>query len=363
MSPSAKQPRIAIATGETYAWKDKLLWDDDRGLQQALLSLTGGEGVVDILNWRDDSQPWESYDAIFVSSTWDIPHHPKEFFQWVDRCTTEKQRLINDSQLILDNVIKSCYLQFLLDRFEQDPLPNCFIIPCAFFSEKADPIYNIRAINGKTLDQLIDDLTIINPLWKAKGIVIKPVISADALSTYLYNTSGSDFPNIANPALLLDRPAAQQTFDTLTRKPQLRGTILQPYIAGVEQGEYSLVFFNDNFSHAVRKPGGFVQTGSKDRVPVAASAELSDMIGFGEKVLEQMAGRYGSHALTRTRIDLFKDGDHYYLCELECTEPNTNLQRFPAKEQAVILERYAKAVYDQAFALMQQAPLLRKPAV
>ncbi|WP_276481060.1 ATP-grasp domain-containing protein [Paraflavitalea pollutisoli] len=363
MSLTAKQPRIAIATGEDYALPGKDCWKDDRDLRKALLSIMGQEEGVDIINWRDENQPWERYDAIFVSSTWDIPHHPQAFFQWVDRCTTNRQRLINDSQLILDNVIKSCYLQFLMDRFQHEPLPNCSIIPCAFFGEKADPIYNVRAVNGKTLDQLIDDLTIVNPLWQAKGIVIKPVISADALSTYLYNTSGSEFPNIANPALLLDQPAAQQTFDRLTRQPQLRGIILQPYIDGVEQGEYSLVFFNDTFSHAIRKPGGFVQNSSKDRVPVTDPAELTDMIAFGKKALEHMADRYGSHALTRTRIDLFKDGDHYYLCELECTEPNTNLQRFDEPAQQEILKRYALAIYDQALVLMQQGQWLSKPAV
>lgn len=363
MSLTAKQPRIAIATGEEYALPGNDTWQDDRDLRKAILAIMKQEDGVDIINWRDQNKSWESYDAIFVSSTWDIPHHPEAFFQWVDRCTADRQRLINDSQLLLDNVIKSCYLQFLTDRFRQEPTPNCSIIPCAFYSETGDPICNVRAVHGKTLDQLIEDLTNVNPLWQAKGIVIKPIISADALSTYCYNTSGSDFPNIANPALLLDQPTAQRTFDRLTRMPQLRGTILQPYIAGVEQGEYSLVFFNDAFSHAVRKPGGFVQTSSKDRVPVTDNPDLSVMIDFGKKVLEHMADRYGSHALTRTRLDLFKDGDQYYLCELECTEPNTNLQRFPEKERTDILDRYAQAVYDQAVALMQNGQWLRKPAV
>lgn len=363
MSLSAKQPRIAIATGEDYAWKGNRPWKDDVSLRDALLLLTGKEGTVDILNWRDGSQPWESYDAIFISSTWDIPHRPEAFFRWVDRCTTDRQRLINDSQLILDNIVKSCYLQFLLDRFAKEPMANGAIIPCAFYSETGNPMNNIRAVQGKTLDQLIDDLTMVNPIWKATGIVIKPVISADALSTYLYNNSSSHFPDIADPSVLLDQPAAQHIFDKLTRMQSTGGVILQPYIAGVEQCEYSLVFFNDAFSHAVRKPGGFVQTSSQGRVPVADGEELATMIRFGKRVLEHMADRYGSHALTRTRIDLFKDGDNYYLCELECTEPNTNLQRFPEEAQQLILERYARAVYDQAVALMQQGQWLRKPAV
>lgn len=345
-------PKIAIATGEDHAINDKPPLADDVALKLALEKEIGQEGAVQVLNWRDGAVSWESFDAIFVSSTWDIPDHPADFLNWIHRCSQGRERLINDRQVILDNITKSRYLQYLIDQFAQDAQPGVAITPSAFYAAEADPGNHIQTVNNVSLDHLIDALIKKDPLWDSRGIVIKPIISADGKQTFLYNRANARFDNMANPALLLDQQAAQQAFDQLTQNTSTRGVILQPYIEGVEKGEYSLVFFHDDFSHAIKKPGGFLQTIASKREPVADGPELKAMIGFGKTILQHMRTKYGVRSLTRTRIDLFKNAGDYFLCELECTEPNINLARFPQSEQQEILGRFAKAIHNRALELM-----------
>lgn len=122
MNETNPAPRIAIATEEKYSTAH---WEDDRKLAEALEN-KGCE--VDILNWRDP-HAWTTYDAIFVSSTWDIPAHPDEFIAWIESCSADRHRLINDKDLLIANVIKSRYLHVLQKEFGDDTSVGHAITP------------------------------------------------------------------------------------------------------------------------------------------------------------------------------------------------------------------------------------------
>jgi hypothetical protein len=346
MNETNRVPRIAIATEEKYTIHH---WEDDRVLAEALCQ-KGNE--VDILNWRDPHS-WTAYDAIFVSSTWDIPAHPDEFIQWIESCSADRQRFINDKDLLIANVIKSRYLHVLQKEFGDDISAGHAITPSLFYARNADAANHTNAVGGRSLEDLLLEVD-KKAGWTGKDIILKPIVSADGNHTYIYPRTGKDFPFIGDAAAVLDTTRAQEAFDTILDYPGSKGLILQPYISGVEEGEYSLVFFNEDFSHAVRKPNGFKQAASYGRSPVEEKDLPTGMAGFAQKIIRYTRSTYGEQSLTRARIDLWKGEKGWVLGEMEATEPNTNLQRFKGVQYEAILARYAQAVYNRAMELMKK---------
>lgn len=222
------------------------------------------------------------------------------------------------------------------------PLP-----PSLFYARKADPANYTSAVDNRSLEDLLLELE-KKPGWAGKDIILKPIVSADGNHTYIYPRADKDLPFIGDPSSVLDTSRAQQAFDTILDYPGSKGLILQPYINGVEEGEYSLVYFNEDFSHAVHKPKGFKQAASNGRIPVEEKDLPAGMAGFAQKIIRHAMAVYGNKSLTRTRIDLWKGEKGWVLGELEATEPNTNLQRFKSAQYEAILARYAQAVYTRA---------------
>ena len=79
-----------------------------------------------------------------------------------------------------------------------------------------------------------------------------------------------------------------------------------------------------------------------------------EMIEFARNVIHTMQRKYGDNSLTRTRVDLFASANGFVLCELECTEPNTNIQRINQPDQDKVIDNYASAVYTRAGYLKEQ---------
>ncbi|OJW01983.1 MAG: hypothetical protein BGO52_00430 [Sphingobacteriales bacterium 44-61] len=300
---------------------------------------------AEIVNWNGTNQ-WDQYDSIFVCSTWDIPKDPQKFLDWLDK----RERLINDKAVLIDNVIKSRYLSHLIQIIGEDYLKGNAITPSLFYSRKGNPVDNIKATGGSSLDDLLGERD-NSPLWQGKPVVIKPVISADGIDTCIYNRNNIPIQLMKDQQHLLQGPEAQQHFDRLLDRADLRGVILQPYLSGVEQGEYSLIFLAGKFSHAIQKPNGFRQDDSTKRVPVSLASLPTGMIDFCHLLLKVMSQKYRKGSLTRVRVDLFQQGDHFVLCELECTEPNMNLQRFSSKEQDSLFQEYASAIKNRTLEL------------
>lgn len=149
-----------------------------------------------------------------------------------------------------------------------------------------------------------DSLAQARKRLNAERLVVKPAISGGSDRTYLLG------PDDALPA------------DTLERE-----MLVQPEMAAIAtEGEFSLLWFDGVFSHALLKTpksGDFrvqEQFGGIDR----AVAPEPAMIALSEAVLATLA-----EVPLYARIDMVRDGGAFLLMELEAIEPALFLQHAP----------------------------------
>jgi glutathione synthase/RimK-type ligase-like ATP-grasp enzyme len=204
--------RIALATSKD--WPD--LTPDDRTLLQPLADRgLKAEPAV----WSDPNYPWRHCDAIVIRSCWDYHVRSGEFLRWIAFLESTGCNLWNPAAMIRWNADKS-YLRSL----ENQGIP---IVPTLWCEPGETP----------NLAQ-----TLRNQGW-AKAVV-KPRISATAHRTQLVETKNAE--------------AGQSLFEELMAGP---GVMVQKFMDSiVTEGEWSLIFFGGQFSHAVlktAKPGDF----------------------------------------------------------------------------------------------------------
>lgn len=351
--PTAKTAlKIAIASDHANMPSGKNPFQDDRELMVELRSMAAS---VEILDWRNTITDWKGFDAIFISSTWDIPSHGEAFIQWIRDCNSDRNRVINDGQLIIDNVIKSRYLSRLIKKFGVRVHSGMAITPSYFIGINESEEDEINPIGNRSLKELFKELDATDPdNWLNRDIVMKPIVSADGNNTFLYKRIVHN-PNEKETDFILHSDAEAEKILQQLLISSARGIILQPYIQAVEEGEYCLVFFNDRYSHAIQKQGGFKNHSIKERRFVPEIQLPKNMLSFAKKIIQFMQESYHQNALTRTRIDFLYSNGQLVLCELECTEPNTNLQSLPADIKTEVLKNYASAIYQEAARLKEVA--------
>lgn len=171
--------RIGIATEAKYSEPNEP-WFDDRCLKE---ELERRSHRVEVINWGASDVRLHDFDAIFVSSTWDIPCDPQGFFDWLDRCESDGiTRLINAAAAMRDNVIKSRYMTDLTHKFGEQSCKTGSITPSRFYATQAAPADGIEGSRGPVLCEF--ECTEPNPNLKCLDpSSLSPVIQryADAI--------------------------------------------------------------------------------------------------------------------------------------------------------------------------------------
>ena len=227
--------------------------------------------------WDDGEVDWRSYDAVVLRSTWDYHLRPDAFRDWLARLGRSGCELWNPTEMVLWNMDKS-YLGLL----ETSGVP---IVPTVFLKkgEKA------------SLLDLMDH-------FDCPELVIKPTIAATAHGLTRVSRH--------------DAARHQARIDDTLEQQQL---MAQPLVKEVpENGEWSLIFFDGEFSHAVVKRARMgdlrVQSehgGRTDfRHPHAALLEQAN----------EILRRVESRSLY-ARVDLVEVEGRALLMELELIEP------------------------------------------
>jgi glutathione synthase/RimK-type ligase-like ATP-grasp enzyme len=182
--------------------------DDDRYLVDALVR----RGVaVDERSWSDPTARWERYDAVIVRSCWDYFHQPAAFHRWLDTLEVSGARVFNGTPTLRWNADKA-YLRDLDAR-------GVPVIPTLWMDHgTSSSLDEVRKRTG----------------WSE--LVVKPAVSGGAHRTWR-----------ASPGDLAD--------DERLATMAADGTVLiQPLVDEIEsEGEWSLVFLDGQFSHAVIK--------------------------------------------------------------------------------------------------------------
>jgi glutathione synthase/RimK-type ligase-like ATP-grasp enzyme len=138
---------------------------------------------------------------------------------------------------------------------------------------------------------------------ETENIIIKPTVSANADDTFLVNKA--EFKKLT------------QTIKNTFSSKQL---IVQPFIDSViTEGEYSLFYFGDKFSHCVlKKPkeNDFrVQEEHGGRLKLSEAED--NMLSTAESVLKALP-----ESALYARIDLIRSNNQFLLMEVELIEPS-----------------------------------------
>jgi glutathione synthase/RimK-type ligase-like ATP-grasp enzyme len=235
------------------------------------------------------------YEAVVVRSCWDYHLHPSTFSAWLAALEQLQVPLWNPAPILRWNLHKT-YLRDLHIQGVAIP-PTCWL-------ERGDQaeLGTILADHG----------------WEEA--VIKPAISATAYQTWrtTHKQGNHDQPQFA---------ARLQYADMLVQQ------FMEPVVT---DGEWSLVFFQKQYSHAVLKKaqaGDFrVQDDFGGTVEVVSPGIA--LIEQAQQIVDYVAG-----PLLFARVDGIERDGQFVLMELELIEPFLFLNSDP---QAV--ERFARAI-------------------
>ena len=238
--------------------------------------------TVEFVVWDDPGIAWQAYDLVVIRTPWDYQHQASRFLGVLDEIEDAGVDLANPASVCRWNIHKR-YLEELGQR-------NLPVVPTAFFRQW--PEAGVSAIR-----EALDD-------WDAQEFVIKPTVGASAQDTFR-----------------LDPLKLQASSSNLSALFADREFMLQPFLENIpSEGEYSLFYFNGEYSHAILKTpktgdfrvqeeyGGHIQAVN----PEAALRKASD-----EVVVKTAAD------LLYARVDLVRwQGDDFRLIELELIEPS-----------------------------------------
>lgn len=169
--------------------------------------------IIDAIPWDKKDVIWNSYEIVILRSSWDYHYRIPEFITWLEYLNEKRVNLWNPIKIIKWNMNK----KYLLDLEKKGVL----IIPTLILNK--DTIKSVKnSINNK----------------KWKEIIIKPVYGASA-----YKISK------------ITRDPSTRSFYSLVRDDMMNDDLLvQPFIREITTiGEFSFIFFNKKFSHAIHK--------------------------------------------------------------------------------------------------------------
>lgn len=280
MSDRSQPPHLAfltIADMGDYISDDSLAADE--------LRRRGAR--VTFLPWDSDPD-WTQFDLVVIRTTWDYQERPRQFLAVLRQIEALGVPLHNESPVAAWNMRKT-YLRDLATA-------GVPIVPSHF----------LPALHEK------EQLSALFAACASEEIILKPQVGASAIDTFRLR-----------PADLPRRwPDLQRAFAT-------RPLLGQPFLPRVlSEGEYSLIYLDGAFSHALLKtpqPGDFRSQEEYGGVITAVSPQ-PDLLAVSDHALA-VAGE----GLLYGRVDLVRDtAGAPRLMELELIEPALYLRTDPA---------------------------------
>lgn len=268
--------------------------DDDLAVEP--LRALGWE--VELVPWRS-AAPWREYDVVVIRSTYDYMDAPDAFLAVLEQIERSGMPLLNPVEIVRWNFRKS-YLRDLADR-------GVPIVPT---------VWRDRLRPGELAE-----------LFREAGgdeVVVKPLVGANAAGAWRLNAG-----------------TVREQADEIEAWYADRALMAQPFVSAVvEEGEFSLFYFNGEHSHTILKTpaaadfrvqeehGGLIR-------PAQAEAGL---LAAGQAAL----GAIGQVPLY-ARADFVRasDGGGFWLMELELIEPSLYLRMDPGAPA-----RFARAIHQ-----------------
>ena len=310
----ARSPHVALITAAAARKLD----EDLPPLDHALRAL--GNVRVSIVDWDDAAVDWTSFDLAVLRSTWDYSQRLAEFLAWAERAA-RKTRLLNPLPVLRWNTDKH-YLRDLTQA-GVPAVPSFFIEPGDSAAQLLDAFIGAHTPAGT---------------GKEGEFVVKPAIGAGSRDAQRYERSDRDAA-LAHAQRLLD---AQ------------RSVLLQPYLDRVDDyGETALIFFDGQYSHAIRK-GPLLRRGEGPTRALFAEEHITARAASAAEIQvarRTLAAMPFAQPLLYARVDLIHDASGApCVLELELAEPSLFFAHAPGSAQ-----RFAEALARMAHARSELA--------
>lgn len=285
-------PGVAFAT---YAGGPGLTAED--ALAAAALSNLGIR--VSAAVWDDPSVDWHSHDLVIVRSTWDYHRKVERYRDWIRGFETSPGRLWNPHAVLLGNLDK----RYLVDLARR----GYGVVPTRFVDAGAQA----------SLAALIEQSG-----WD--DVVLKPAISGGA-----------------DGAWRTGRTAAAADEERFREASGGQALLMQPLMPEVAaEGEWSLVFFHREYSHAAlkRPAAGEFRVQERHGGSHRAAEPSPGLVAQARAFLDAIDG-----PLLYARVDGVVREGRFLLMELEVTEPALYLGCHPDAPA-----RFARAILSHA---------------
>jgi len=294
--------RLAIASSRQFP----TVHPDDVHLV-ATLERLGVQATVCV--WNDPQVEWTAFDVVLIRTIWDYFEHYAAFRGWLDMLDRLDVITINDTKTLRWNSDK----RYLLD-LEREGVP---IIPT-------------HVAHGGGLQHVLSSMP-------GRDVVIKPTVSGGAWHTVRGKTG---------------TPACQQAIDAL---PKHLDYLAQPFVPEIaSEGEWSLMFFDNTFSHAVlkRPTAGDYRVQEQHGGRTAPATPDDSIVHAAGKTLLATAA-LGYRDLAYARVDGVMVNGQFLVMELEVIEPSLFLSGNPDAA-----ERFAQHLVERLQMLPREARLL-----
>ena len=266
-----------------YASSESGFTDDD----QLLVNELAPRGhQVSGLPWDKADVDWNVYDLVLIRSTWDFLFRKDEFRQWLARMESEKVRLFNPVSVVCGNINK----RYLL-RLNQEGVTT---IPTVVVEKGcAVSLTEVSASQG----------------WSE--IVIKPASFGGAYKAE--RGTKNLFSKLTQSAVEI-----LQTDDLIIQK-------FQPEIMAA--GEWSFVFFDQAFSHAVRKVPRAGEWREQAQYGGAAVKDVpsAELVNQASKARDVLGG-----GTLFCRVDGIESEGNLYVNEVEMIDARLFFAAYPA---------------------------------
>lgn len=227
--------------------------------------------------WNDPVVKWENYDLVILKSPWDYFDLVEDFYTWLAKLENQKIRLLNPIDIVKWNADKH-YLQEIENA-------GLRVTPSTFLG-KGDQI----------------NLATYFELFNANQLIVKPCVSGGSKNTFKVTATNVEEINATLAQLILNEDF-----------------IVQPFLKEIEeQGEWSFLFFNGKFSHAIlkkAKEGDFRVQASFGGTVHAQNAPIEYL-----NSAQQYVNQFAKDCLY-ARVDGTIINEEFYLMELELIEP------------------------------------------
>ncbi len=250
-----------------------------------------------MVSWRDSTVNWNDYQAVIIRSPWDYQDDAPAFLEVLKNIEQSSAHLENNLATVAWNIDKS-YLKALAAN-------NVAIVPTLW----------PETFNEQDLSQYFKHFGV-------EQLILKPRISANADNTYW-----------------LKKESYQSKLPELNKVFNSTDFMAQPFIENIlKEGEYSLFYFNGQYSHAILKTpknndfrvqeehGGTLKT-------ITPEAQLTRCAENAMSAIEQTNGMP-----LYARVDFVRYQNSFVLMEAELIEPSLYFNMDPASPQ-----RFAQA--------------------